>query len=102
MHVGDVSAQTRETLVNIAHLIVAAGRTGNSAARTTDTVDVDAELRRFDSMRIYYVKPEHLDAILGVVWPCVDHLAPHRVDIVQADICRPDLLVEIEGTASTD
>jgi len=29
-------------------------------------------------------------------------LAPHRVDIVRADICRADLLVEIEGTASID
>lgn len=99
MHVGDVSAQTRETLVNIAHLIVAAGSSG-SGARTTDAVDVDAELRRFDSMRIYYARAEHLDAILGVVWPCVDHLTPHRVDIVRADICRPELLVEIEGTVA--
>ncbi len=100
VHVGDVAAQTRETLVNIAHLIVAARRTGKGAARTADAVDTNAELRRFDSMRIYYTKAEHLDAILGVVWPCVDHLAPHRVDVVQAYICRPDLLVEIEGTAS--
>lgn len=102
MHVGDVSAQTRETLVNLAHLIAAARRSGNGAARTTDTVDTDAELRRFDSMRIYFSQAEQLEAILNVVWPFVDHLTPHRVDIVRAELCRPDLLVEIEGTASID
>lgn len=102
VHVGDVEAQTRETLLNIAHLIAAARHGGNGAARTASGVDTDAELRRFDSMRIYHTRAEHLNAILGVVWPCVDHLAPHRVDVVLAHLCRPDLLVEIEGTALID
>jgi len=102
VHVGDVAAQTRETLENIAHLIVAARCARNGAGRMVGTVDVEAELRRFDSMRIYYAGEEHLEEILGVLWPRVDHLAADRVDVVRADICRADLLVEIEGTASID
>lgn len=102
MHKGDVIAQTRETLVNIAHLIDAAKHNGTSATRTPDTADKDVELRHLDSMRIYFTQAEHLDAILRVVWPLVDHLALQQVDVVRATICRPDLLVEIEGTASID
>jgi len=96
VHVGDVAAQTRETLANIAHLIVAA------RGCESGEVDVEAELRRFESMRIYHVRADQREVILGEVWPRIDHLPPGRVDVVRADICRADLLVEIEGTVSID
>ena len=86
----------------MAQLIVEARRLGHNTPQSAESVDLDAELRHFDSMRVYYFEPEHLDAIIGVVKPRIDHLAPQQVEIVQADICRPELLVEIEGTASID
>lgn len=100
VHLGDVAAQTTETLENLAHLIAAAGRVRRGVKDEPAKLDTRAELRRFESVRIYHHDPESLDAILRIVWPRIDHLDPANVELVLADVCRPELLVEIEGTAS--
>jgi len=106
LHQGDVAAQTRETLINMAHLIAAGRRrcfSGSSEA-TSDTdlreCDLTEELRRLDSLRIFHEHRDHAQAILEVVSPYVTHLDPNHIELVRADICRPELLVEIEGTAT--
>ncbi len=96
-HIGNVEAQSTETLNNLAHLIAEASRVRGGAMPTK--VDVATELRRFESMRIFFVKPEHAEMIVNIVWPYVDHLEPSHFEIVRTDICRRELLVEIEGTA---
>ena len=99
-HHGDAAAQTQETIVNLAHLIAEGSRRWSQKPATDDRVDTARELRRFDSLCIFHLRPSDSDAILEIIWPYIDHLAPSCVEFVRADICRPELLVEIEGTAS--
>lgn len=88
LHVGDVAGQTRETLTNIAALVEAA----NAQARTTSYSL--AEL----SLRAYVRRAEDYPIVQEIVARQVGDDAP--VVYVQADICRDDLLVEIEAMAS--
>lgn len=106
IHNGDVAAQTQETLINMAHLIAAGRRRRSSGSNGPDSTDdqsrcdLTEELRRFESLRIFHEKVEDATAILDTVVPYVEHLDPRHIELVQADICRPELLVEIEGTAT--
>lgn len=86
VHPGDVRAQTRETLVNIQFLLDEATRVGR-AAPTWQLRDLSyrAYLRHAAD---YAAVREVLAAALG---------ADARVEFVQADICRAELLVEIEA-----
>lgn len=95
VHPGDLARQTGETLSNLAVLLrQAAGRPvepviGPTAERT-------AELARFRDVRVYYRHP----ASLADLRPLLRDAFPAAlVEWVQADICREDLLVEIEGLA---
>ena len=106
IHDGDVAAQTQETLINMAHLIAAGRhyrRNGSSERNSTPDpheCDISEELARFESLRIFHAKTEDATTILGIVCPYMTHLDPHHIELVQAEICRPELLVEIEGTAT--
>lgn len=99
MHEGNVEAQSEETLWNLAHLIAEGARLRGITGQLPAPIDLCAELRRFDSMRIFFVRSQHAEVIHKTVWPYVDHLDALHLELVRADICRPDLLVEIEGTA---
>jgi len=48
-------------------------------------------------MRVYYVRPEDEARLRAAVVRRVPHLTD--VEFLRADICRSELLVEIEGTA---
>ncbi len=87
VHVGDVDAQTVETLDNLDALLAAAeARRATSAARA-----------RWRSLRVYVVRPDDLavvrDRIEARYGPVPD------IEFTQAELCRSDLLVEIEGIA---
>ncbi|MEO1236727.1 MAG: pteridine-dependent deoxygenase like protein [Planctomycetota bacterium] len=86
VHVGDVGAQTRETLDNIDALLDAADARGLDALH---------------HLRVYHVYPADRDAILRDVAARLPHLAG-RIEMVHAPLCRPDLAVEIEGIADAD
>jgi chorismate lyase/3-hydroxybenzoate synthase len=83
LHAGDRRAQAQETFENLSALLHAA--TG------------DGGLRQFTSLRVYYVR----DADQALVRRLVSEAVPHVDDVeyVRADLCRPELLIEIEGTA---
>lgn len=87
MHVGDVVAQTRETLVNLETVVHQA----NQAIKD----------RRFDPAkmlyRVYVRHPEDWAAIRDELMRLTGDV-PQAL-FVQADICREDLLLEIEATA---
>ncbi len=91
VHREDFDAQADETLENLA-AVVAAGLAGDPAG-----VGVRAELlARYRHLRIYY--PRRSDG------PRVERLAAARfpraeVELVPAELCRADLLIEIEGVA---
>ena len=88
LHIGDVAGQTRETLANIEALLQAA----NEISRSTPYAL--AEL----SLRVYVRHAEDHPVVQAIVEEKLGADAP--VLYVQADICRADLLVEIEAMAS--
>ena len=83
-HEGDIDAQVRETCVNIAALIGAATRSCHDM------------LQALRNLRVH-VRDAH-DA--SSVRALLDQLVPDvPVELVQAPLCRRELLVEIEGVA---
>jgi chorismate lyase/3-hydroxybenzoate synthase len=82
-HPGDVDAQAAETLSNIRALIQEAERQG--FPRTGKSW----------FLKIYVRHPEHLDRIRAQVAEIVR--PTDRCIYLHADICRPELLVELEG-----
>ena len=88
-HAGDVTAQTRETLANIDALLGEANRLAGSPAYALDTLKYKAYVRH----------AADLPAISGVL----ADVLPASVSIVylKADVCREDLLVEIEATGES-
>ena len=87
LHVGDTAAQTRETLTNIEALLAEANRVAPGAHFALSSLACKVYVRRPADMPIIQAE---LTRALG---------AAARVIYLQADICRQDLLVEIEGTA---
>jgi chorismate lyase / 3-hydroxybenzoate synthase len=90
IHRGDVIAQTRETMDNIGALLAEANRVVGSARYSLDGL----------KFKVYVRNP---DDLAGVKATLSRLLRPEaRIVYLQADICREDLLVEIEavGTAS--
>lgn len=86
VHIGDVAAQTRETVANLQAVLVEANRVASRPWRFEDLV-----------CKVYVRRPEDL----LVVRRELDATGLLRVPAtyVQADVCRDDLLVEIEATA---
>ena len=83
LHVGDVRAQTEETLVNLQAVLAAALAHGTAAFTLADL-----------SCSVYVRHRTDLSAIRELT----SSVMPHAV-YLQADICRSELLVEIEGHA---
>ena len=87
-HVGDVDAQTIETLDNLDALLAAAeAQRGVADARA-----------RLTSLRVYIVRPDDLAIVLDRIEQRYGVVAD--VEYAQAELCRTDLLVEIEGVAT--
>ena len=87
VHAGDAAAQCREVLANIDAVIAAANRQCRSAAYTLDDLSYRVYVRHAaDLGRVREALAERLGAAADIV-------------CVLADICRADLLLEIEATA---
>jgi chorismate lyase/3-hydroxybenzoate synthase len=95
VHTGSLTQQLDETILNLA-AIVGAG---------LGMVNVDCNfdehnahlLARYRDLRVYCPDPQHLDLVASRV-EAAFHGA-RRIEFVQAELCRPGLLVEIEGWA---
>lgn len=96
VHVGDLARQTDETLANLAVLLLeAAGK--YDPAGGNDRAEILAILANYSGVRVYYPDPDRLDdlrVLLAGAFPGAGAL-----EWVRADLCRSDLLVEIEGVA---
>ncbi|HET7757388.1 MAG TPA: hypothetical protein VFK87_09050 [Steroidobacteraceae bacterium] len=86
IHVGDAAAQTRETLANIEALLGEANRMQRGARFSFGSL----------ACKVYVRRPADVDAVRAELAARLDPAA--RVVYLQADICREDLLVEIEAT----
>lgn len=85
IHRGDVVAQTRETLVNIAALLEEANRLGGGSRFSLNGL----------KLKVYVRNPADLPAIEATLSEVLKPAA--AVVYLQADVCREDLLVEIEA-----
>ena len=87
VHVGDFRAQTRRTFHNITELLEAEGATWKDIVRTSCYLrDIDRDYEAFNEERTAFYAEQELDPL------------PASTGI-QAKLCRPDLLVEIEAIA---
>jgi len=85
IHHGDVVAQTHETMVNIGALLEEANRAAGSAPYSV------AGLK----LKVYVRRPADLPAVKATL---TQTLSPAtQILYLQADVCREDLLVEIEA-----
>jgi enamine deaminase RidA (YjgF/YER057c/UK114 family) len=89
-HVGDVVAQTNQTLDNIAMLI------SKDNLSRHGLLGFGASLQDLAAMRVYLKRPQDYPIVRQI---CEDRIGKIPVVYVVADICRPELLVEIEGIA---
>jgi enamine deaminase RidA (YjgF/YER057c/UK114 family) len=89
-HVGDPAAQTHETLDNIEALIGEPNLAGHGLP------GLGARLANLALVRVYIKRQEDYARIRAA---CQERLGEVPTVYVIADVCRPDLLVEIEGIA---
>ncbi|MGA7858019.1 MAG: Rid family hydrolase [Terracidiphilus sp.] len=87
VHLGDFRAQLRRTFNNITALLEAEGATWHDIVRTTCYLrDIDRDYEAFNEERTAFYSSQELDPL------------PASTGI-QAILCRPELLVEIEAIA---
>jgi len=87
VHIGDFRAQMRRTYENITLLLESEGCTWHDIVRTTCYLrDIDRDYEAFNEERTVFFKEQGLDPL------------PASTGI-QAKLCRPELLVEIEAIA---
>lgn len=87
LHVGDFRAQTRRTFQNVTNLLASEGATWKDIVRTSCYLrDIDRDYVIFNEERTAFYEAQGLDPL------------PASTGI-QAKLCRPDLLVEIEAIA---
>ena len=87
LHVGDFRAQARRMFSNVTALLAAEGATWRDIVRTTCYLrDIDRDYAAFNEERTAFYCEQELDPL------------PASTGI-QAKLCRPDLLVEMEAIA---
>ena len=88
VHTNDVAAQTRETIANINALITEANRLSRDLRYARDML----------AYKVYVRNPQHLPTIAAELRAGIGHRA--MVTYLRADVCRRELLVEIEAASS--
>jgi 2-iminobutanoate/2-iminopropanoate deaminase len=87
VHIGDFRAQLRRTYWNITQLLEAEGATWKDIVRTTCYLrDIERDYEAFNEERTAFFQEQGLDPL------------PASTGI-QAILCRPELLIEIEAIA---
>ncbi len=87
VHAGDFRRQTRRTFENITKLLESEGATWKDVVRTTCYLrDIERDYAAFNDERTAFYREQELDPL------------PASTGI-QAILCRPELLVEIEAIA---
>jgi len=88
LHAGDVARQCRESVANIAAVMAEANRVAAPAAFTLGDL----------AYRVYVRHADDHGLVRDTLMPLIDGAAD--VVFLQADICRADLLLEIEAVAA--
>jgi enamine deaminase RidA (YjgF/YER057c/UK114 family) len=90
LHIGDVEGQTKQTLDNIEALISADNLRHHGLPGLGTTFD------NLGMARIYIKRQEDFEKVQTI---CRSRLGEVPMVFAMADVCRPELLVEIEGMA---
>ncbi|MCB1888544.1 MAG: hypothetical protein KDH20_13135 [Rhodocyclaceae bacterium] len=89
LHPDDVVAQTQETLANLRSVVAEAVQASPSMPASLEALDFTIYLRRAGD----------LETVCSVITESLGGLP--RCVVVEADVCRSDLLVEIEATGES-
>lgn len=102
LHEDDLRGQLAETFLNLATLISAAVDSEGGTALAMEPAPASPELglllSHYRELRVYHPRPEDLPVIAEAVERRFSQVT--EVEYVQADLCRPELSVEIEGVAA--
>jgi len=93
VHLDDLHRQAEETFENLACLVAHA----SAPERAYVSSERSEWLKRFRSLRVYYPRSTDLPTIQSLVADGFTNLA--SAEFVGADLCRAELLIEIEGAA---
>jgi hypothetical protein len=97
-HPGDVLAQLQETSLNLAAVSQSAQRHLLSKGHGGSVDDDNAiTLSKYRALRVYVTEEKNESTVIE--W--FSRLFPHlnELELVRAELCRPELLVEAEGIA---
>ena len=92
VHVDDLPSQCRETYVNLAALVSAA-----VGKKLSPSVKLPRLLASFRDIRVYFLDRGHAREIELSIAESFPNL--RRLEMLHADLCRAELMVEIEGVA---
>jgi chorismate lyase/3-hydroxybenzoate synthase len=95
-HIGQFEEQVRETLRNLASVVASAS--GRRVSEDPPATELEPLLSTFRELRIYHPRAEDESAIASMVRASFPPSC--RVELTQASLCRPELLIEIEGLAA--
>ncbi len=98
LHDRDARQQALETFENIAELVAAARRQVEGTRGTSDGDAPRAAFDAFTELRVYVVRDSDAPLLRDLVTDRFGRTA--RIEFAQADLCRRELLVEIEGLAT--
>ena len=90
-HLGELDRQLQLTLENLRILI------GAGAPDIRSSID---PLQLMDSVRVYVARSQDIPAMQTQLSTGVFGATADNIEFLRADLCRTDLLVEIEGVAS--
>jgi chorismate lyase/3-hydroxybenzoate synthase len=93
IHVGHLEQQTAETFRNLAALV----RSALASDGDEDDLESGPWLDRFRELRVYHPRLADRSQIISLIHNRFHRL--RRMELISADLCRAELLVEIEGLA---
>jgi chorismate lyase/3-hydroxybenzoate synthase len=102
VHIGDLGGQLRETFLNLGILIRGSSTTPGvpDAPKSVAFEELAPYLSRLLEVRIYHPRP--LDESTIRVAATNAFPRARSIQLLRADLCRSELLVEIEGVASLE
>lgn len=92
VHPGDYPTQMTETLNNLASLVESAWH------KTQEGPLQGKPLEKFGHVTAYVVNPAHIETTRSKLIDVMPNVS--SVQIMQSNICRPELMVEIEGSVN--
>jgi chorismate lyase/3-hydroxybenzoate synthase len=98
LHERDARQQALETFENLAELVATARRQVRGTAAGDDLAAPRAAFDAFTELRVYVVRDTDAPLLREMVTERFGRTA--RIEFAQADLCRRELLVEIEGVAT--